>query len=128
MESQKHRRILGKERKAWERRNHLFRQPLESKLLHDRRKIVNCQMDGERLYITYGERNLIRSFRSVKVETRSDPATPKGAPSKTWSDNLLADFDPSGASHTSAATDSDDDGCSRGSGRQSDRGRHGRNS
>ena len=53
---------------------------------------LHRQMDGERLYITYGERNLIRSFRSVKVETRSDPATPKGAPSKTWSDNLLADF------------------------------------
>jgi lipopolysaccharide export system protein LptA len=52
------------------------------------------QMDGERLYITYGDRNLIRSFRSVKVETRSDPATPKAAPSQTWSDNLLADFDP----------------------------------
>src|SRR5205814_799826 len=52
------------------------------------------QMDGERLYITYGARNLIRSFRSVKVETRSDPATPKGAPSQTWSENLLADFDP----------------------------------
>jgi lipopolysaccharide export system protein LptA len=52
------------------------------------------QMDGERLYITYGPRNMVQSFRSVKVETRSDPSTPNGAPAQTWSDNLLADFDP----------------------------------
>jgi lipopolysaccharide export system protein LptA len=52
------------------------------------------QMDGERLYITYGQRNMVQSFRSVEVSTHSDPATPNGAPSQTWSKNLLADFDP----------------------------------
>lgn len=52
------------------------------------------QMDGERLYITYGQRNMVQSFRSVEVATRSDPATAAGAPSQTWSKNLLAEFDP----------------------------------
>jgi lipopolysaccharide export system protein LptA len=52
------------------------------------------QMDGEQLFITYGERNLVRNFRSVNVETRSDPAKPTAAPSQTWSKNLEADFDP----------------------------------
>jgi lipopolysaccharide export system protein LptA len=52
------------------------------------------QMDGERLYITYGQRNMVRSFRSVNVETRSDPAKPTDSPSQTWSKNLEADFDP----------------------------------
>ncbi len=52
------------------------------------------QMDGERLYITYGQHNMVQSFRSVEVSTHSDPATPNGPPSQTWSKNLLADFDP----------------------------------
>jgi lipopolysaccharide export system protein LptA len=52
------------------------------------------QMDGERLYITYGQRNLVRNFRSMNVETRSDPAKPSDSPSQTWSKNLEADFDP----------------------------------
>ncbi len=52
------------------------------------------QMDGEKLYITYGQRNLVRNFRSVNVETRSDPAKPTDSPSQTWSKNLEADFDP----------------------------------
>jgi lipopolysaccharide export system protein LptA len=52
------------------------------------------QMDGERLYITYGQRNMVQSFRSVDVATRTDPVNPNGAPSQTWSKNLLADFDP----------------------------------
>jgi len=52
------------------------------------------QMDGSRLDITYGPHNQIQSFRSVDVETHSDPGTPKGAPVQTWSKNLLADFDP----------------------------------
>jgi lipopolysaccharide export system protein LptA len=52
------------------------------------------QMDGEKLYITYGQRNMVRNFRSVNVETRSDPAKPTGSPSQTWSKNLEADFDP----------------------------------
>ncbi len=52
------------------------------------------QLDGSRLDIAYGERNQIRSFRSVDVETHSDPAKPAGAPVQTWSKNLLADFDP----------------------------------
>jgi lipopolysaccharide export system protein LptA len=52
------------------------------------------QMDGERLFITYGQRNLVRNFRSMNVETHSDPAKPSGAPSQTSSKNLEADFDP----------------------------------
>jgi lipopolysaccharide export system protein LptA len=52
------------------------------------------QMDGDQLFITYGERNLVRSFRSVNVTTRSDPAKPTDSPSQTWSKNLEADFDP----------------------------------
>jgi lipopolysaccharide export system protein LptA len=52
------------------------------------------QMDGDRLYITYGQRNMVQSFRSVDVKTHSDPATAKGAPSETWSKNLLAEFNP----------------------------------
>jgi lipopolysaccharide export system protein LptA len=52
------------------------------------------QMDGERLYITYGQRNMVRNFRSVNVETRSDPVKPADSPSQTWSKNLEADFDP----------------------------------
>jgi lipopolysaccharide export system protein LptA len=52
------------------------------------------QLDGSRLDITYGAHNQIQSFRSVDVQTRSDPATPKSAPVETWSKHLLADFDP----------------------------------
>jgi len=52
------------------------------------------QMDGEKLFITYGQRNLVRNFRSMNVETRSDPAKPSDSPSQTWSKNLEADFDP----------------------------------
>src|ERR1700685_3950997 len=37
---------------------------------------------------------MVQSFRSVEVSSRSEPATPNGAPSQTWSKNLLADFDP----------------------------------
>lgn len=52
------------------------------------------QMDGDRLYITYGERNQIRNFRSVNAATRSDAVKPTDPPSQTWSKNLEADFDP----------------------------------
>src|SRR5260370_5290025 len=52
------------------------------------------QMDGDRLYITYGERNQIRNFRSVHAATRSDAVKPTDPPSQTWSKNLEADFDP----------------------------------
>jgi len=52
------------------------------------------QMDGERIYITYGPRNSIESFRSVDVETRTDPLKAGAPPRQTWSKNMLADFDP----------------------------------
>src|SRR6185503_563480 len=42
------------------------------------------QMDGERIYLTYGARNVIQSFRSMNVETKTDPAKPSGAPQQTW--------------------------------------------
>jgi lipopolysaccharide export system protein LptA len=52
------------------------------------------QMDGDRIYITYGPRNIIQSFRSENVRTRTDPATKSGAPLETSSKNMLAEFDP----------------------------------
>ena len=54
------------------------------------------QMDGERMWIYYGARNVLKSFRAVEVETTTDPATPKGAAAKTWSKNLEAAFDEKG--------------------------------
>jgi lipopolysaccharide export system protein LptA len=52
------------------------------------------RMNGSRLDIAYGERNLIRTFRSVDVETRSEPTKPGESPVQTSSKNMLADFDP----------------------------------
>lgn len=58
-------------------------------------------LNGERIWITYGEANRIRSFRSVNVATRSDPEPPKrpgqaqpAPPVETWSKDLSAEFDP----------------------------------
>lgn len=53
-------------------------------------------MKGERLYITYGPGNQIKTFRSINVATRTEPR-PKvkgGLAVETWSKDLLADFDP----------------------------------
>lgn len=63
------------------------------------------QLDGERMWIQYGPENRIQSFRSTKVATVTDPrpvpAPKKGArpqpeppPTRTWSQELNADFDP----------------------------------
>lgn len=56
-------------------------------------------LDGERLWISYGPNNQVRSFRAVKARTRTDPLPPQkgkdaGPPRDTWSDNLAAEFDP----------------------------------
>jgi len=52
------------------------------------------RIDGERIHIGYGPRNVIQSFKSVKVQTRTEPKTPKGPPLETWSDHMSAEFDP----------------------------------
>ncbi|MBK9168278.1 MAG: LPS export ABC transporter periplasmic protein LptC [Bryobacterales bacterium] len=49
---------------------------------HRRRQLL-----AERLWIHYGRRNVIQSFRAVTVETAT-----AGPAARTWSDNLLADF------------------------------------
>lgn len=57
-------------------------------------------LNGERLWITYGPKNVIQQFRSVNVTTRTDNETPKGKPpvppALTWSKDLLAKFDAKG--------------------------------
>jgi lipopolysaccharide export system protein LptA len=57
-------------------------------------------LNGERLWITYGPKNVIQRFRSVNVTTRTDNETPKGKPpvppAFTWSKDLLAQFDAKG--------------------------------
>lgn len=60
----------------------------------DRRRTL----EGERIWMTYGERNQLRTFRSVSVATRTEPAEEerkrRRAPALTRSKNLLAEFDP----------------------------------
>lgn len=58
-------------------------------------------MNGDRLWIKYGEKNQIQSFRSVNVATRTEkPKAPEAKqappPSLTWSKDLVADFDSKG--------------------------------
>lgn len=53
-------------------------------------------MTGERMWITYGERNVVRKFRSVDVTTRTEPLKPADPPQQTASKNLEADFDAKG--------------------------------
>jgi lipopolysaccharide export system protein LptA len=55
------------------------------------------RIDGERLWIHFGPDNRIRAFRAIQVATRSEPAAAeqrKSSPSLTWSQDLLAQFDP----------------------------------
>jgi lipopolysaccharide export system protein LptA len=52
------------------------------------------RIDGERINIAYGPRNVIQSFTALKAQTRTDAKTPKGAPLETWSDHMSAEFDP----------------------------------
>jgi lipopolysaccharide export system protein LptA len=55
-------------------------------------------LDAERLYVSYGERNQIRSLRAVTVATLTErekqPNKPAPAPAHTWSKDLTAEFDP----------------------------------
>lgn len=51
-------------------------------------------MNGERIWITYGENNQIQSFRSVKVSTRTEPKKKNAPPSTTASRDMTARFDP----------------------------------
>lgn len=58
-------------------------------------------MNGDRLWIQYGEKNQIQSFRSINVATRTEkPKAPNAKqpppPSLTWSQDLLAGFDAKG--------------------------------
>jgi lipopolysaccharide export system protein LptA len=72
---------------------------LPSRPGHRRRRL-----DGERIWITYGSRNRIRSFRAVNVSTRTEALQPSGRPvssvTLTWSNGLAAEFDPADAQLT----------------------------
>ena len=56
------------------------------------------RVDGERMWISYGPRNEIRSLRSVNVRTRTEPAgeakEASGPVAETSSKDLAAEFDP----------------------------------
>jgi lipopolysaccharide export system protein LptA len=51
-------------------------------------------MNGAKLWMTYGPKNQLRSFKSVQVSTRTENAKGKDAPALTWSKELLAEFEP----------------------------------
>jgi lipopolysaccharide export system protein LptA len=56
-------------------------------------------MNGDHIWMTYGPRNTIQSFRSIAVTTRTEKPKEKGAksdpaPELTWSKNLVATFLP----------------------------------
>jgi lipopolysaccharide export system protein LptA len=56
-------------------------------------------MNGDRIWMTYGPKNTIQSFRSVAATTRTEKPKAKDAkeapaPSLTWSKNMLATFVP----------------------------------
>ncbi len=60
-------------------------------------------LNADRMYVAYGEANLIQSFRATNAATRTDPEPPpkdgpkpkKAAePLLTWSKDLKAEFDP----------------------------------
>jgi lipopolysaccharide export system protein LptA len=61
-------------------------------------------MNGDRMWIAYGPKNQIESFKSTNVATRTEKPKPANAPAKskdappppalTWSKDLKADFDP----------------------------------
>lgn len=55
------------------------------------------RIDGERLWIHFAPENRIRAFRAIQVATRSEPPAAdrrKSDPTLTWSEDLLAQFDP----------------------------------
>jgi lipopolysaccharide export system protein LptA len=56
-------------------------------------------MNGDHIWMTYGPKNTIQSFRSVAATTRTEKPKAKDAkeappPALTWSKNLLATFQP----------------------------------
>ena len=55
-------------------------------------------LNGERLWITYGARNRVQSFRAVSVQTRTEPTADElrrgRAAALTRSENMQAEFDP----------------------------------
>jgi lipopolysaccharide export system protein LptA len=56
-------------------------------------------MNGDRIWMTYGPRNQIQTFRSIAVTTRTEKPKAKNAkeappPELTWSKNLVAAFQP----------------------------------
>lgn len=56
------------------------------------------RLEGDRMNIAYGSGNQIRSFRTTKAATRTEPLSQPGKrslpPQLTWSDDLQAEFDP----------------------------------
>ncbi|MBK7927183.1 MAG: LPS export ABC transporter periplasmic protein LptC [Bryobacterales bacterium] len=55
-------------------------------------------LEANRLWMTYGPRNMLEAFRAVQVSTRTDKPptrrTPKPPPAITFSDDLTASFHP----------------------------------
>jgi lipopolysaccharide export system protein LptA len=56
-------------------------------------------MNGDKIWIAYGPKNQIQTFKSVNVSTRTLNARPKGSkqepsPALTWSKDILATFQP----------------------------------
>ena len=56
-------------------------------------------MNGDRIWMTYGPKNTIQSFRSIAATTRTEKPKLKDAkeapaPALTWSKNMIATFQP----------------------------------
>ena len=56
-------------------------------------------MNGDKMYIAYGSKNQIESFKSTEASTRTEKPKPANAkeippPALTWSKDIKADFDP----------------------------------
>ncbi len=71
--------------------------PGEVEFLPNRAEQRRRRMEGDRMWIHYGERNRIRSFRAVGVRTYTENRSRQGQaqpPALTRSQDLQADFDP----------------------------------
>jgi lipopolysaccharide export system protein LptA len=69
-------------------------------------------MNGDKIWMAYGPKNQIESFRSVAVSTRTEKPRPKDAketpaPELTWSKNLLATFTPNSSQLAKLEQDGD---------------------
>lgn len=51
------------------------------------------RLEGDRIWIDFGDQNRVRQFRSTRVATLTEPSDPMAAATKTTSQDLVADFD-----------------------------------